>query len=359
MSELADAKRINEMRVKLLKKELIMPMDQSFFRACHCSTFVIADNGDYLVTFFAGEREGTADNAIWMSRCVGGKKWVEPVIIQHDGTPHWNPVIFKNGHRLFVYFKLGPGVHDWISYYIYSDDNGYTWSERRLLCPEDPYSRGPVRNKIIRGRDGALLCPASVETDTEFNCFVERSTDNGATWTKCPIPIVHHELSPIDRDNVWEGLLSKELWENDLEKIERWDGVIQPSLWLGEGSNVHAFMRSTRGFIYRSDSTDSGVTWCEAYPTALPNNNSGLDVDRMDDGTLVLVSNPISGNWARRTPISISFSTDNGESFSEPLPLETIEGELSYPSVNACGKLIRITFTVKRRSFMYCECVIE
>ena len=104
MSELADAKRINEMRVKLLKKELIMPMDQSFFRACHCSTFVIADNGDYLVTFFAGEREGTADNAIWMSRCVGGKKWVEPVIIQHDGTPHWNPVIFKNGHRLFVYF---------------------------------------------------------------------------------------------------------------------------------------------------------------------------------------------------------------------------------------------------------------
>ena len=118
-------------------------------------------------------------------------------------------------------------------------------------------------------------------------------------------------------------------------------------------------MRSTRGFIYRSDSTDSGVTWCEAYPTALPNNNSGLDVDRMDDGTLVLVSNPISGNWARRTPISISFSTDNGESFSEPLPLETIEGELSYPSVNACGKLIRITFTVKRRSFMYCECVIE
>ena len=170
---------------------------------------------------------------------------------------------------------------------------------------------------------------------------------------------MHHELSPIDRDNVWEGLLSKELWENDLEKIERWDGVIQPSLWLGEGSNVHAFMRSTRGFIYRSDSTDGGVTWCEAYPTALPNNNSGLDVDRMDDGTLVLVSNPISGNWARRTPISISFSTDNGESFSEPLPLETIEGELSYPSVNACGKLIRITFTVKRRSFMYCECVIE
>lgn len=349
------------MRVKILKKELIIPLDHTLFRACHCSTFTIADNGDYIVTFFAGEREGTADNAIWLSRCIGGKTWKEPVIIQHDGTPHWNPVVFKQGHRLFVFFKLGMDVHHWISYYIFSDDNGYTWSERQLLCPDDPYSRGPVRNKIITAADGALLCPGSIENETEFNSFVERSEDQGKTWVKCPIPIAHRERSPIARDMVWEGLLVKELWENDLEKIERWDGIIQPTLWRSVGANVHAFMRSTRGRIYRSDSSDNGQTWCEAYETPFPNNNAGIDVDRLADGTLALVFNPIGYNWGRRTPISMAYSTDNGVTFSEPIPLETLEGELSYPSVNVDRdtNLIRVTFTVKRRSFMYCECVIE
>lgn len=35
------------MRVRILKKELIMPLDQPYFRACHCSTLAVAPNGDY------------------------------------------------------------------------------------------------------------------------------------------------------------------------------------------------------------------------------------------------------------------------------------------------------------------------
>lgn len=347
------------MRVRILKKELVMPLDQPYFRACHCSTFAVAPNGDYLVTYFAGEREGTPDNAIWLSRCEGGKKWLPPVKILHDGTPHWNPVIFRSGDRLIVFYKLGRTVHEWVSYYTYSDDNGYTWAPRQVLCPDDPDSRGPTRNKVIVASDGSWLAPGSVENDRFFDAFIDRSEDMGKTWTKCPIDIAHNNGSRISLSHVWEGLLGKELWENDLEKIQKWDGIIQPTLWRSEGSRVHAFMRSTRGHIYRSDSSDDGKTWCQAYETYLPNNNAGIDIARMEDGTLALVHNPVPWNWGTRTPISIALSTDNGETFTEPFPLETLDGELSYPSVNADGNLLRITFTVRRQSFMYCECLIE
>ena len=347
------------MRVKIIKKELILPMDQTHFRACHCSTLVVAPNGDFLVTYFAGEREGTPDNAIWLSRCTGGTKWIPPVKILHDGTPHWNPVLFRYGERVYVFYKLGPTVHQWVSWYTYSDDSGYTWAKPQLLCPDDPDSRGPTRNKIILAADGSWLAPGSVENEIHFDAFIDRSEDQGKTWYKCPIDIAHNHGSRISRSQVWEGLLSNELWENDLKKIEKWDGIIQPTLWRSEGSHVHALMRSTRGHIYRSDSRDNGKTWCQAYETYMPNNNAGIDVGKMADGTLVLVYNPIPWNWGRRTPISIALSTDNGETFTEPFPLETLEGELSYPSVNVEDPLIRITFTVNRRSFLYCECVLE
>ena len=161
------------MRVRILKKELIMPLDQPYFRACHCSTLAVAPNGDYLVTYFAGEREGTPDNAIWLSRCAGGKEWLPPVKILHDGTPHWNPVIFRSGYRLILFYKLGRTVHEWVSYYTYSDDNGYTWAPRQVLCPDAPDSRGPTRNKVIVASDGSWLAPGSVENDRFFDAFIE------------------------------------------------------------------------------------------------------------------------------------------------------------------------------------------
>jgi len=336
-----------------------MPLSQPYFRACHCSTFVVAPNGDYIVTFFAGEREGTPDNAIWLSRSTGGKEWQPPVKVLHDGTPHWNPVIFRSGGRLILFYKLGPTVHEWKSYFTYSDDSGYSWAPRQVLCPDDPWSRGPVRNKLIIGNDGSWIAPGSIEDETHFDSFIEKSFDSGKTWTKHPIPIAHNNRSRVSLSNVWDGLLQKELWENDLAKIEKWDGIIQPTLWHSESGNIHAFMRSTRGHIYRSDSTDNGDTWCQAYETNLPNNNAGIDIAKLSDGTLALVYNPIPWNWGRRTPISISISSDNGETFTDPFPLETLDGELSYPSVNVYDDLLRITFTVRRRSFMYCECVIE
>ena len=120
----------------------------------------------------------------------------------------------------------------------------------------------------------------------------------------------HSGMQAIDDKVEWEGL--NDLWATDPNVVLKWDGVIQPSLWEKEPGDWSCLMRSTRGKIYRSDSKDGGLTWCEAYPIDMANNNSGIDLVKLDDGTLVLVHNPVSGNWTFRTPLSISISEDDG-----------------------------------------------
>ena len=190
-----------------------------------------------------------------------------------------------------------------------------------------------------------------------MDSYADISKDQGKTWEVHGIPLRHILSAPIVPDRLWEGLGRGSLWENDLAIIQSWDGVIQPTMWESHPGHIHAMMRSTRGFIYRSDSCDYGLTWCDAYPTSLPNNCCGIDAANLDDHRLAVVYNPVGDNWGRRTPLSVAFSHDNGVSFSAPLPLETAEGEYSYPSIVAEGDTFHILYTSNRRTFI--EVVLE
>ena len=47
----------------------------------------------------------------------------------------------------------------------------------------------------------------------------------------------------------------------------------------------------------------------------LPNPNSGIDVTKLDDGTLVLAYNPDDENWRELNPMTLAASNDNGETW--------------------------------------------
>ncbi|MDI5568765.1 exo-alpha-sialidase, partial [Salmonella enterica subsp. enterica serovar Kentucky] len=47
--------------------------------------------------------------------------------------------------------------------------------------------------------------------------------------------------------------------------------------------------------IIKVNSIDYGATWSVARATSLPNNNSGIDLVSMQDGTLILALNPVNG----------------------------------------------------------------
>ncbi|PJG84316.1 sialidase family protein [Conservatibacter flavescens] len=350
------------MTFAIYQKEFVLDQQHNLFQHCHASTILaIPNSSDLLVAFFAGEKEGAGDTAIWIVSQHNGVWEMPRRIIAQSDMPHWNPVLHQDsqtGHIL-LFYKVGTDVHSWITKFVISKDQGKTWSLPQTLVESDNTPRGPVKNKLIVTQDGAWIAPGSIENELYWDAFVDISYDQGKHWMKYPIPLTHIDPNESIHTELWSGLKENTLWENDISKIAKWDGVIQPTLWESKKDHIHALMRSTRGKIYRSDSHDNGKTWCHSYPTNLPNNNSGIDVVKLPNGHLVLAYNPITANWGIRYPIAISVSKDNGITWSEPLAIEEKQGEFSYPAINYAQGAIHLTYTWNRKNIVYQKIIYQ
>lgn len=337
-------------------REPLLPADHTLFGQCHAATLAALPSGGLLGAFFAGTREGAGDTAIWLA-AYHERIWLPPRrLFAEPGLAHWNPVLHVEAGRVWLFYKVGPDVHCWITRVAVSGDNGASWSKPRPLIPGETAPRGPVKNKLLVLSDGTWLAPGSVEDHAYWNAFVDRSTDRGETWQRSDVPLPRpaRPAAPATEE-VWSGLARGALWETDPSRTFAWDGVIQPGLWQSAPNRVHMLLRSTRGRIYRSDSTDAGRNWSPAFATQLPNNNSGLDVVRLASGALVLACNPVAGNWVSRSPLSLLSSSDNGETWTYQLDLEMEAGEFSYPSIIASGSGLHVVYTANRRNIVYRE----
>lgn len=296
--------------------------------SCHASTLVVLPDGDVLAAWFGGTREGAPDVAIWTAR-RSGDRWSEPKrTADEEHVPHWNPVLFRTREgTLQLYYKVGKPISNWRTRIMTSTDDGLTWSEPEELVPGDMGGRGPVRCKPIYLRDGTLLAPASIETDSEWDAFVDRSDDHGRTWTQSErVPVDHRTFPP--------------------------KGIIQPTLWESP-DGVHMLVRSSASDIFRSDSEDGGRTWSPAYSIGLPNNNSGIDLVPLADGRLVLIFNPVGLNWGPRSPLILRMSEDNGKTWGAPFVLEKEPGEYSYPAMVVEAATLHLTYTWNRETIAY------
>ena len=313
-------------------------------KMCHASTFLKTGLGRELVAWFGGEREGSDDTAIWLTmRESGQSEFSRPKVLHRSDEPHWNPVLFQMDDKtIWLFFKMGKSIHTWRTYLMESVDGGISWSEARELVPGDEGGRGPVKNKPIRIHSGAILAPASFESD-EWWSFVDIYDNRSGGWHKsCEVHIkLRGQRNEVSTDIPVSG------------QSFHGRGVIQPTLWQDEEEMVHMLIRSSEGTLYKSDSADGGENWCPAYPIGVPNNNSGIDLDKMPDGRIVLVCNPVGEDWGRRTPLELLVSDDNGMTFVKMLALETGRGEYSYPSVIAKEDYLYVTYTYNREAVAY------
>ncbi|KRE32316.1 sialidase family protein [Paenibacillus sp. Soil724D2] len=311
-------------------KEFIFEEERPFL-SCHASTLELLPGGDVIAAWFGGTREKAGDVAIWISR-RGDKGWTPPVKVADQGdVPHWNPVLFRtNKGILFLYYKVGTNIAEWETMVIRSTDNGHTWTSPLPLVEGDKGGRGPVKNKPIVLHDGTIAAPASLEP--AWDAFVDLSFDGGETWTRS-------EIVPLEHSRM------------------KGKGIIQPTLWESVPGIVHMLTRSTEGSIYRSDSMDGGRTWCAAYPTELPNNNSGIDLVKLNNGTIALIYNPTrpenGKNKGPRTPLVIRLSQDNGHTWENEIVLDEGEKQYSYPAIVASGLDLYVTYTWKRERIAF------
>ena len=306
------------------------------FEQCHASTIARMENGEFVVAWFGGTEEKDDDVGIWMSTGKPGN-WTKPIELEKlRDDPHWNPVLFSAPDgRIILYFKVGKEIPTWETWYTISTDKGKTWSEAKELVVGDRGGRGPVKNKPIVLSNGDWLAPASHE-EGSWRCFVDRSTDNGMSWTA-------GEYVPMDTS------------------IVKGKGAIQPTLWESSPGNVHMLVRTSAGFIGRSDSRDYGKTWSEIYDTGLPNPNSGIDLVKLPGGELVLAYNPDDKNWGDRAPLTLAVSEDNGKTWPYKLDIETgvPDDEFSYPSIISWEDTIAVVYTWQREKVAFYQATLD
>lgn len=300
------------------------------FTECHASTILHLQNGKFLAAWFGGKKEGTDDVGIWLTRGEPGN-WSKPIeIAKLRNDAHWNPVLFQSPQgKVFLFFKVGKKIPSWETWVKTSDDNGETWTEAKELVAGDKGGRGPVRNKPIVLSNGAWIAGASHE-EGNWDAFADISTDSGKTWRAAA-------YIKLDRTKM------------------KGKGVIQPTLWESSPGKVHMLLRSSEGAIYRADSDDYGKTWSEGYKTNLPNPNSGIDLTKLPDGTLVLAYNPDTSNWGSRSPLSLTISTDNGKTWPKILDIDSgsKDDEFSYPGVISYGDTVAVCYTWNRKKIAY------
>lgn len=324
----------------MIKEFIIAKLPTDF---CHASTVIETPNG-LLSCWFGGTHEGNADVAIWFSRKVNGE-WTAPIKLADGAEANWNPVLFYNSEgKLYLFYKEGQQISDWKTYVLVSQDDGATWSKPwEMVAGDVSGGRGPVRNKLIVLSNGAAVAGGSIEKG-EWSAFVDISSDACRTWEKsAPIRIKGLVYSAGEKTAESTIAVSEQSFYGR--------GVIQPSLWESRAGKVHMLLRSSEGYVYRSDSADYGKTWCDAYKTELPNNNSGLDLVKAPfDNCLYLVCNPVQANWGMRSPLSLFKSADNGVTWRKLYDLESEPGEFSYPAIIANAEGLVITYTWNRKT---------
>lgn len=296
---------------------------------CHASTVLALRDGRVVAAWFAGTRESRDD--VDILTCVRSENgWGEPVRVSADrNLPHWNPVLFERADgQIMLFFKVGKKIPAWKTYFALSSD-GINWTEPQELVPGDiGGGRGPVKNKPIRLKSGRVIAPASDERNKLWVCFADISDDDCNSWRRM------------------RTVPTKSL-------IGFYVPMIQPTLWQSEDGAVHMLTRTSRGRIYRSDSFDEGETWCRAYRTRMPNNNSGIDLVKASNGNIYLVYNPVGKNWGKRTPLDLVVSEDGGKTFRQFIRLESEKGEFSYPAITELDGVLHITYTYNREYIAY------
>ncbi len=345
----------------------------SRFPSSHSSTICELPNGDLYCVWFSGSVEGAPDTAILGSRFDRrAEKWSEPEILV-DVPDHaaGNPRVFMGpSGDLWILFAINYGVwcHGGSRLFLKrSADGGRTWSDMSIFWDEWGVL-GKNKPLQLSSRSEVWIIP--VEWEDDYVCAFFRSEDSGASWALTEAIGARANVR-VDQPTVVE---------------------------LDQSGSLLAYMRSWEGYIYQSRSEDAGATWPEPSPTDLVNNNSGIDMVRLQSGALLLAHNPTAlgedgtyivdqelksdpalqitpsefakdknhyrqtvsriaelfPSWGPRTPLRLSISLDGGSSWKTVCDLEDQEGEWSYPAIiETSSGDVCITYTANRKQIKH------
>ena len=263
-------------------------------REVHSATAVELNNGDILVVWYGGKREGSKDTSIFsrvLSRSDNRWSDIEEIMTRQTvirDTHRYirklgNPVAAVNGDELWLFF-VSVSVGGWAGSSInlsVSTDNGNSWGPvRRLISSPFMNISTLVKNAPLMTTDGGLILPAYHEFIGKFA-----------------------ELLQLDRaGNVV-----------DKYRISHGREAIQPMLLPVDATHAMAFMRNTSakqpGELWLSHSKDALADWTPLQAQTLPNPDSAVtavQLNTLDELLLVFNNHP-----SERDDISMAYRADS------------------------------------------------
>ena len=288
----------------------------------------ITPGGDYLLMFPDGGHYGGADHKVndmlAYRSSDKGKTWQGPTVaFDIDYNQHgFVPLVPRGASRIYAFgtqpiwgmYSRENGLHENAAIGCrFSDDDGRTWSEVRVIRPRnDPEFRGMSVMRMCETEAGAWLIAAH-EGDWSYKPlitrqYILRSEDQGETW----------DLLPHKRHGGW-----------CVREFGRMDELRPISLGNGK---VLALARTPEGHLWELRSNDDGRTWSDPKPTTLVHPDAPPMLCHLSDGRTLAafhhnrhhdtdytgLSASNQGQMMDRSEIWLSLSTDEGRTWSEP-----------------------------------------
>lgn len=206
---------------------------------------------------------------------------------------------------------------------IRSKDNGATW--KSPVKVHEGFSGGFCR--LFATSDDRLIYPVqdlvSADNNDHWQIHVYYSDNSGVSWTKSNSVI-------------------------DIAGSGHHDGAMEPIVFEKSNGDLIMYIRNNHDFIYKSISTNDGVTW-DTTPdiTKIPTSGTNLMIKELASGNLIMAWNQShpegvsenewvntrsshttrrggafdnqdpAGSWCREE-LCIAFSSDGGDTWSEP-----------------------------------------
>ena len=288
----------------------------------------VTPDGDYLLMFPDGGHYGGPDHKVndmlaYRSRDKG-RRWQGPTVaFDIDYNQHgFVPLVPRGSGRLYAFgtqpvwglWNPSGGLKENAPIgYRYSDDDGHTWSEVRLIRPvNDPGFLGMSVMRMCETDAGTWLI-GTHEADFSYRPlmtrqYLLRSVDQGASW----------ELLPGPRHGGWH-----------VQNFGRMD-ELRP-INLG-GGRVLALARTPEGHLWELRSEDDGKSWSEPRPTVLIHPDAPPMLFHLGDGKTLaafhhnrhhdLNYTGLDGHkleqMGDRSELWVSTSMDEGRTWSEP-----------------------------------------
>ena len=284
------------------------------------------------------------------------------------------------------------GISTWVS-----GDEGETWSKTHVVYRRPKGGYRLTKGTLLRTEKGTIVLVyqdtvrwgwdnvrREPRADARIDLWVTRSSDEGKTWNE-PQKIFDHDSEPVADLETMDIIQTKsghivvpfqtvlhhpgrwacrtyvsaddgKTWERsnliDLRGAGNHGGAFEPTVVELSDGRILMLIRTNMDRFWRAYSSDHGLSWRVVEPSQIDASSAPGYLTRLTSGRLMLAWNrlypegkksyrrgdpntPVTeypASW-HREDLSVAFSEDDGEKWTEPVVILRHRKGLSYPFI--------------------------